>query len=373
MSQSHKIESSAILTAIAIILLFSTAIIVTLIAPSYVDPTWTSASSPYQEQMYLMEDPNTYITTLSPDEFEISYIYHIKESKNLLAFVESDEIKIKAPKELERYITRPDDKTLKLTSKILLLKELSEEKTNQIKTYQLYDPKKQEAFVTTKGDGNFQDWTDSQFEVDFQNPSQYGTIYKKNPQEFVYQKNESSTRFSQLEELLNSGLKIKSRKQLIEKGEQIYASEGCWYCHTDQTRTLIQDVVLNGSDSYPAPPSSPNEYVFQNTSFLGTRRIGPDLSRVGIIRPSRQWHRAHFWDPKVAVRGSIMPKFRHFFKHKTAETNEDNAMVNQNFEAIYQYLMTKGTRITAPSSGWWIGKDPIKTKKIIEGERLLKQ
>ena len=106
---------------------------------------------------------------------------------------------------------------------------------------------------------------------------------------------------------------LSSRKELIEMGEHIYAIEGCWYCHTDQTRTLVQDLVLNGSDSYPAPPSSPNEYIYQRITFPGTKRNGPDISRVGIKHPSHDWHMAHFWSPKSQSIGSIMPSLKHFF------------------------------------------------------------
>ena len=51
-----RVEISAVLTLIGIILLFSGAVVVTLLAPRYVDPTWTSPTSPYQVQMYEMAD-----------------------------------------------------------------------------------------------------------------------------------------------------------------------------------------------------------------------------------------------------------------------------------------------------------------------------
>ena len=69
------------------------------------------------------------------------------------------------------------------------------------------------------------------------------------------------------QEFKDRPIKFRSRAELISLGEHIYAIEGCWYCHTDQTRTLVQDVVLNGSDSYPAPPSSASEYIYQKSTF----------------------------------------------------------------------------------------------------------
>lgn len=68
-----------------------------------------------------------------------------------------------------------------------------------------------------------------------------------------------------------------------------------------------------------------------------------------------------------------MPSFRHFFDFDPRGTSPQHTIgvPNYKFEAIYQYLMTKGTRITAPSEGWWIGKDPVNTIEIIEGRRKL--
>src|SRR3546814_4988430 len=45
---------------------------------------------------------------------------------------------------------------------------------------------------------------------------------------------------------------------------------------------------------------------------FSTRRIGPDLSRVGL-KYSDEWHLAHFWDPRMVVPDSIMPRFAKLF------------------------------------------------------------
>src|SRR3546814_5781918 len=46
--------------------------------------------------------------------------------------------------------------------------------------------------------------------------------------------------------------------------------------------------------------------------LFSTRRIGPDLSRVGL-KYSDEWHLAHFWDPRMVVPDSIMPRFAKLF------------------------------------------------------------
>lgn len=381
----HTIDLSAILTIIGILILFSGAILVTLILPNYIDPTWTMPSSDYQVQMYENSDPNFYISNLGGGGQQLQFVHHLKNGESLLSFQESKTAKIEASQELEKYITRAEDKQLKLTSRLLLLRE----KTSKGGiVFELFDPKASEAFAVAASDGIIQDWVDQDFEVIDKNPNiafhnNKGVIFVLNPHEFRVRSYEetgkqkwhydrSGESIKSIEMLTSAPYAFTSRKELIAEGEHIYAIEGCWYCHTDQTRTLVQDVVLNGSDSYPAPPSSPNEYIYQHVSFPGTKRNGPDMSRVGIKRPSRDWHKAHFWSPKTASRGSIMPAFQHFFDFDPRGTSRLSPGVpNRKFEAVYQYLMTKGTRITAPTEAWWLGKDPLKTKEIIEGRKVL--
>ena len=114
--------------------------------------------------------------------------------------------------------------------------------------------------------------------------------------------------------------------------------------------------------------------VYNTITMTGTRRIGPDLSRVGVKRPSRDWHKAHFWSPATKSAGSIMPPFTHFFDDDPRGTPKNPFGVpNWRFEAVFQYLMTKGTRITSPDKGWWKGKDPINTLNILERQPISHQ
>lgn len=203
-----------------------------------------------------------------------------------------------------------------------------------------------------------------------QNPREYRLAHFRFGESVGWRYDPKGEPIASLEQLKTHRLGFRSRAELIQAGEHLFAVEGCWYCHTDQTRTLVQDLVLNGSAEYPAPPSCASEYIYQHITFPGTRRIGPDLSRVAIKRPSRDWHKGHFWSPKTASQGSIMPAFRHFFDSDPRGTSPRGVgLPNAKFEAIYQYLMTKGTRITPPTEAWWLGKDPVNTKAIIEGKK----
>jgi cytochrome c oxidase cbb3-type subunit II len=92
------------------------------------------------------------------------------------------------------------------------------------------------------------------------------------------------------------------------KGRAIYIREGCWYCHTQQTRTLQADVIRSGWKGEKSPISTPDEFVYDNPHMFGTKRTGPDLSRVGG-KYDTQWHRTHFRNPRDLVSGSVMPPF----------------------------------------------------------------
>lgn len=414
----HKLDKSAFLTVAGILLLFASAIVVTLVAPQYVDDSWESPSSDYQVQMYEVVDPNVYISTSVTGGENLKTVFHLKEGYTLMAFAESEFVRFIAPKKLRSYITRYGEEELKLTSNLLLLREPKKsEKFDgveeaevfrkklqlewmmknsdwkreglQMPRYEileLYETDKSEVFSVVDIDPIVQDWVDEKYTiVDEKTPAVYqnatGVVYVNNPQEYRikpvqfgnfkgWQYDPQGEPVASLEELKSDKLGFLSREELIAMGENIFVIDGCWYCHTDQTRTLIQDTVLNGSENYPAPPSSANEYIYQKVSFLGTRRIGPDISRVGIKRPNRDWHKAHFWSPKTQSSGSIMPAFQYFFDDDPRGTaHNPYGVPNYRFEAIFQYLMTKGTRITAPTKSWWTGRDPVETKKLIEGRR----
>ncbi|MEW6128592.1 MAG: cbb3-type cytochrome c oxidase subunit II [Acidobacteriota bacterium] len=123
--------------------------------------------------------------------------------------------------------------------------------------------------------------------------------------------------------------KLKPLTEQELRGRQIYINEGCWYCHTQQTRTLLADTKRSGWRGVDAPVSTPDEFVYDSPHMFGTKRTGPDLSRVGG-KYDEQWHRTHFRNPRDLVPGSIMPPF------PWIANNE------QDFQAVVAYLQTLG-------------------------------
>jgi len=91
------------------------------------------------------------------------------------------------------------------------------------------------------------------------------------------------------------------------RGRSIYIREGCWYCHSQFVRPVTGETRRWG------PVSQAGEYAFDTPHLFSTRRIGPDLTRVGL-KYSDEWHAAHFWDPRLVVPDSIMPRFWGLFE-----------------------------------------------------------
>jgi cytochrome c oxidase cbb3-type subunit I/II len=82
---------------------------------------------------------------------------------------------------------------------------------------------------------------------------------------------------------------------LQQRGREVYTREGCWYCHSQYVRPVTGETRRWG------PVTQAGEYAFDLPHLFSTRRIGPDLSRVGL-KYSDEWHLAHFWDPRMVCR-----------------------------------------------------------------------
>ncbi len=91
-----------------------------------------------------------------------------------------------------------------------------------------------------------------------------------------------------------------------ERGRRIYSREGCAYCHTQQVRYLERDARRFGA------PTLAWETQFDYPHLWGTRRIGPDLSREGAIRPE-DWQYTHLYAPRSVVPDSVMPPYAALF------------------------------------------------------------
>ncbi|WP_028357900.1 cytochrome-c oxidase, cbb3-type subunit II [Brackiella oedipodis] len=124
------------------------------------------------------------------------------------------------------------------------------------------------------------------------------------------------------------GVKPYTPLQLI--GRDVYIKEGCNTCHSQQIRTLESEVLRYG------PYSEAGESVYDHPFLWGSKRTGPDLSRVGG-RYSDEWHRIHLRNPRDVVKESIMPGY-YWLQNKDVS--------NEDIQARMKALVTLGVPYT---------------------------
>jgi cytochrome c oxidase cbb3-type subunit 2 len=99
-------------------------------------------------------------------------------------------------------------------------------------------------------------------------------------------------------------------------GKQIFITNGCVACHTQQVRNVDMDKMWGGRPSIAADYASntrPN--IWQNTATLmGTERTGPDLTNIGTRQSSLAWNLLHLYQPRSVVDKSIMPAYPWLFE-----------------------------------------------------------
>ena len=95
---------------------------------------------------------------------------------------------------------------------------------------------------------------------------------------------------------------IRPYTPLEQRGRDIYVREGCYVCHSQQVRALRDEVERYGHFSLAA------ESMYDHPFQWGSKRIGPDLARVGG-KYSSDWHYAHLINPQSVVPESLMPAY----------------------------------------------------------------
>jgi cytochrome c oxidase cbb3-type subunit 2 len=91
-------------------------------------------------------------------------------------------------------------------------------------------------------------------------------------------------------------------------GRGVYIREGCYTCHSQMVRPLRDEIERYGHYSLAA------ESMYDHPFLWGSKRIGPDLARVGG-KYSDEWHTAHMNNPRDVVPESIMPTYSFMMNH----------------------------------------------------------
>jgi cytochrome c oxidase cbb3-type subunit I/II len=89
---------------------------------------------------------------------------------------------------------------------------------------------------------------------------------------------------------------------LEQEGRDLYVREGCYACHSQQIRPLVDEKLRYGE------PSTIAESIYDRPYQWGSKRTGPDLARLGKKYPD-MWHYQHMLDPRQIQPKSIMPAY----------------------------------------------------------------
>ncbi len=143
----------------------------------------------------------------------------------------------------------------------------------------------------------------------------------------------------------------------VERGRQVYISEGCIHCHSQYVRPGTRDVLMWG------PVASLTELHRERPPLIGNRRQGPDLAEVGGRR-SPLWFKMHFFDPAEVSGASIMPSYGFLFRDERG-----NDLV-----AYLESLRGPGTQqhITAEEQ-WYPSASAAAEANAADGERLFQR
>ncbi len=124
--------------------------------------------------------------------------------------------------------------------------------------------------------------------------------------------------------------------EALRIGHKTYIGEACWHCHSQQVRPWGHDEDRYGRVSFPEE----YHHDLARPPLWGTRRIGPDLIRLGGNH-SNDWHVAHFWHPPDVSPLSVMPDYPWFFE-------ADGKTPNKTGLSIIAYVQWLGSWVDDP-------------------------
>ena len=135
----------------------------------------------------------------------------------------------------------------------------------------------------------------------------------------------------QFEKYYPGGPTSENYREALNLGRNVYIGEACWHCHTQQVRPVANEDVRFG----PVSTAAEQQNELMKPQLMGTRRVGPDLSRESGFR-SNDWHVAHFFNPRAVSPVSVMPRYTWFY---------DGRVPNKKGLAIITYMQWLGSNV----------------------------
>jgi cbb3-type cytochrome oxidase cytochrome c subunit len=118
----------------------------------------------------------------------------------------------------------------------------------------------------------------------------------------------------------------------LRAGRDIYIKEGCWHCHSQYVRPVGNEALFYGLVS----TAGEYENELSKPQLFGTRRVGPDLTRLAG-KHTNDWHFVHLYNPKWVVPESVMPSYTWYFDESTTPPTPKEGAI-----ALVAYLQSLG-------------------------------
>jgi len=95
------------------------------------------------------------------------------------------------------------------------------------------------------------------------------------------------------------------------QGARVYAANGCFYCHSQYVRGKNEGNDIDRK--WGTRRTVARDYMFDKEVFLGTSRLGADLSNVGVRQTDPQWFYRILYSPQSLSHEISMPAYRWLF------------------------------------------------------------
>ena len=96
------------------------------------------------------------------------------------------------------------------------------------------------------------------------------------------------------------------------QGARVYAANGCFYCHSQYVRDKNEGADIDRK--WGTRRTVARDYIFDRQVFLGTSRLGADLTNVGVRQTDAQWYYKLLYNPHSLGHEAVMPAYPWLFE-----------------------------------------------------------
>ncbi|MFK5922200.1 MAG: cbb3-type cytochrome c oxidase subunit II [Verrucomicrobiota bacterium] len=157
-----------------------------------------------------------------------------------------------------------------------------------------------------------------------------------------------------------------------KEGEEVYASQGCAYCHTQMVRPTYAGADMwrkgwgGNEEEGLARETRAADYTNDRRAMLGYMRIGQDLANVGTRNRDRAWYHQKLYNARTQNVDSSMPSYKNLYRKQQIAQPSENAIklkgrfaVEEGYEvvptekaeALVDYLLSRKMDAPIPGAG----------------------